>query len=492
MPSQKLLPDMPRKSSRPAIEEINRPLDPAAIFNMIKDRPYSFFLDSACDPANLGRFSFLGCDPFLILRSKGDSVKLERPDGRSETLRSDPFAIIEKLLKKYAVKCSRKDIPFAGGAVGYLSYDMKNFIEDLPDDSKDDLVLPDCIMGFYNSVVIYDNLKKRCYVSDMGISKSSLTDLIGSLSRGSGSDDGQRGRENRKAVYRGLRSNFSKSSYIAAVRKAKDYIRKGDIYQVNISQRFHAKISEDIPDLYARLRRVSPAPFASCLNFGEVAILSSSPERFLMKRGIHIETRPIKGTRPRGLDPDSDRALEKELKNSPKDMAEHIMIVDLERSDLGRICRYGSVRPTESAIIERYANVFHLVSTVSGVLKKDAGPVDCLRATFPGGSITGAPKIRSMEIIDELENVKRSIYTGAIGYIGFDGNMDTSIVIRTFIVKGKDLYFQVGGGIVADSVPEKEYEETLHKAGGLMQALGIDPYQASYKADPINRNKVYV
>jgi para-aminobenzoate synthetase component 1 len=352
---------------------------------------------------------------------------------------------------------------------------MKRFIEDLPATSKDDLKLPDCILGFYDSVIIYDNLKGRCYISSLGISKRRSHALEGAIVSAYSADVYKGDHRFRRSSFYNLRSNFSKRSYAAAVNRAKEYIRKGDIYQVNISQRFKADFSGDPFDLYVRLRSCSPAPFASYLNFGDVAILSSSPERFLLKRNGRVETRPIKGTRPRGHDAMLDRFLEAELKNSGKDMAEHIMIVDLERNDLGRICEYGSVRPTESAIIERYANVFHMVSTVEGILKDHMDPVDCLVAAFPGGSITGAPKIRSMEIIDELERVRRSIYTGAIGYIGFNGNMDTSIVIRTFVIKSGKLYFQVGGGIVADSKPMHEYEETLHKAAGLMEALGTHP-----------------
>ncbi len=450
---------------KPMIEEINSPPDPFVKFKSMRHRPYSFFLDSVCGAERLGRYSFMGCDPFLVFASKGDSVKLEWESGRKEELKANPFLELRKLLRRYRAVSSQKDIPFTGGAVGYFSYDLKDFIEDLPNTAKDDLDLPDCLVGFYDSVVIYDNLNRRSYISNLGISKRphpAPHDAVYRDSPGPG------------VSCKGLKSNFSKRSYVDAVKAAKEYIRKGDIYQVNISQRFKAKLSGDPFDLYARLRRCSPAPFASYLNFNGVAILSSSPERFLLKRGDYIETRPIKGTRPRGRSPSLDAALETELRHSAKDMAEHIMIVDLERNDLGRICKYGSVRPTESAVIEKYANVSHLVSTVSGTLKKGKDPMDCLIAAFPGGSITGAPKIRSMEIIDELESVRRSVYTGAVGYIGFDGNMDTSIVIRAFIVKGKDIYFQVGGGIVADSDPEKEYEETLHKAAGAMQALGID------------------
>lgn len=483
---------MARKACRTSIREVKDPPGPLTIFESIKDRPYSFFLDSACDPAKLGRFSFLGSDPFLVFRSKGDRITIERPGARIENITSDPFLAIRRLLDEYRGSGSLTDIPFTGGAVGYLSYDMKSFIEDLPDNAKDDIDLPDSMLGFYNSVVIYDHLHKRCYVSDSGAAKSRSAEVVRSIKSLSRRRDNAKRYESARCAHAELESNFSAHEYARAVMRAKEYIKSGDIYQVNISQRFHAKISEDTFELYSRLRKVSPAPFASCLNFNEVTVLSSSPERFIMKRGDRIETRPIKGTRPRGADPESDLELAEELKNSAKDMAEHIMIVDLERNDLGRICRYGSVRLTESAIIERYSSVHHLVSTVSGTLKSGIDAVDCLKSTFPGGSITGAPKIRSIGIIDELENVKRSIYTGAIGYIGFDGNMDTSIVIRTFIVKGTDIYFQVGGGIVADSEPDKEYEETLHKAAGLMRALGCGSLKAPQRPKAAAGRKVCV
>jgi para-aminobenzoate synthetase component 1 len=307
-------------------------------------------------------------------------------------------------------------------------------------------------MGFYDKVMVYDkktNFASRNFQSRLG----NLVDI-----------------ENAPA----LKSNFSKEDYIKTIKKAKEYIRKGDIYQVNLSQRFESGLNIEPYELYLRLRGFSPAPFSSYLNFGDCIIISSSPERFLMKNGNYIETRPIKGTRPRSKDPLMDSINEKDLLNSPKDRAEHVMIVDLERNDLGRICEYSSIKPAEFVKLEKYSTVFHLVSTVSGTLRKDIDPIDCLMAAFPGGSITGAPKIRSMEIIEELEPVKRSVYTGAIGYISFDGNMDTSIAIRTIIAKGKKIYFQVGGGIVADSDPESEYEETLHKARGIMAAIGAE------------------
>jgi len=271
----------------------------------------------------------------------------------------------------------------------------------------------------------------------------------------------------------GIRSNFTRDAYVKAVKKAGEYIKAGDIYQVNLSQRFDIDLNMDAFELYSVLRTINPAPFAAYLNFGDIKIVSASPERFLKKDGRIIETRPIKGTRPRGVTLSEDRRLRKELLESAKDRAENLMIIDLERNDLGRICEYGSVRVKDFMACEEYSTVFHLVSTVEGRLKTEIGPIDCLMNCFPGGSITGAPKIRSMEIIEELEPVKRSVYTGALGFIGFDGNMDTSIVIRTFVIKGERAYFHVGGGIVYDSDPEREYQETLDKAKALIDSIKL-------------------
>jgi len=451
----------------PIIEELENGPPPLAIFNSLKIYPYCFFLDSSRGNEKLGRFSFLGCEPFLVFKSKGGSITLETPDGTSDTFKANPFLALKDILRRYKISGHNDKTPFTCGAVGYFAYDLKDFVEDLPDIAVDDLNLPDCVLGFYDCVVTYDNLKKKAYLSSLSIKQ--LDEFKNRIFKKPVSEIGDF-----SISLPALKSNFSKSSYVEAVKKAKLYIKKGDIYQVNLSQRFEADLGIMESHLvYSKLRNVNPAPFSSYLGFKDVAILSSSPERFLKKCGRYIETRPIKGTRPRGKDGAEDKLLQRELVGSPKDNAEHIMIVDLERNDLGRICEYGSVRPTESAVVEKYSNVFHLVSTVSGKLKKGIDPVDCLMATFPGGSITGAPKIRSMEIIEELEPVKRSVYTGAIGYISFNGNMDTSIVIRTLLAKGQRAYFSVGGGIVADSVPEEEYDETIDKARGLMLALGI-------------------
>jgi para-aminobenzoate synthetase component 1 len=269
-----------------------------------------------------------------------------------------------------------------------------------------------------------------------------------------------------------LKANFSHEGYLKAVARAREYICAGDIFQVNLSQRFEADLNISPYELYKRLRKINPAPFASYLNFEGVNIVGASPERFLKVQGDWVETRPIKGTKPRGKTPEEDKALAGDLLASQKDRAENTMIVDLERNDLGRVCRYGTIKVTELAILETYPTVFHLTSTVVGRLREGISRIDLLKASFPGGSITGAPKVRAMEIIDELEPTRRSVYTGSIGYLSFSGEMDINIVIRTFIVKDGRAYFQVGGAIVYDSEPEAEYIETLDKGRALMQALG--------------------
>ena len=461
----------------PIIEELQFPPDPLQLFRRLKQYPYAFFLDSSKTDPKLGRFSILGCEPFLVFKSKGSFLSLEWADGKIEKIRGNPFLALKKILKRYNASNANPAIPFIGGGVGYFAYDLKDFVEKLPSRAEDDLGLSDCIVGFYDTAFIYDNLSGRAYlVSSAGRRSKERIGLF-------------KERASERIIERGPafihpsappESNFTKSLYAKAVEKAKYYIKKGDIYQVNLSQRFETDFTADPLELYRRLRDFSPAPFSAYLDFDDVTILSSSPERFLLKKGNYIETRPIKGTRPRGDDAFSDSLLERELIDSHKDRAEHIMIVDLERNDLGRICRYGSVRPTELFHLEKYSTVFHLVSTVAGTLRRGVDAIDCLLATFPGGSITGAPKIRSMEIIEELEPVKRSVYTGAIGYISFDGNMDTSIVIRTFILKKDRIYFQVGGGIVADSDPDQEYQETLDKAKGMMSALEIKRGQTPF------------
>lgn len=400
-------------------------------------QPHGFWLDSALASPGLGETSLAGAEPFAVLRSWGGECELWTR-GPTDRFSESPFAVLRELLTRHAGG--------EGAAVSYLAYDLKRHIERLPDTVDDDLGLPECHLAFYDDVLRFD-----------------ARSLAVTTPRRSPLDD-----ESAPPL-----SNFTRDEYEAAVAQALDYIRAGDIYQVNLSQRFEAPLEGDPFDAYMRLREQNPAPFAAFLRTPDADILSASPERFLRYNATsrHIETRPIKGTRPRGRTPDEDEALASELLTSEKDRAENVMIVDLERNDLGRVAEVGSVRVTQLAGLETFPSVFHLTSQVEAQLRDDRDAVDLLEATFPGGSITGAPKVRAMEIIDELEPTARSVYTGAIGYFGFDGSLDLNIAIRTVIAKDGVAYYQAGGGIVADSVPALEYEETLHKASALRRAL---------------------
>ena len=462
------------------IQEIETTLSPIDCLKLFEDEPYPFFLDSGMDRQKLGRYSFLGSDPFLVLRSKADRIQIIEM-GHVKEFKGNPFLALKELLNKFKIEGLETHLPFTCGAVGYFSYDLCRHLENVPSRALDDISIPDLYISFYDRSIIFDHLRGKVFIASCGFPESEKDKRV---ARAVARMDSLKKRLKRAGSLRpndriirapskdlDLRSNFTKSDYIATIIKAKEHIARGDIYQVNLSQRFSCDIDILPRSLFERLREINPAPFSAFLDMGEVKIASSSPERFLLKRGLNIHTRPIKGTRPRGADPADDERMRIELLASVKDRAEHVMIVDLERNDLGRICQYDSVIPTEFITLEQYSTVFHLTSTVSGVLRQDVDAVDCMMNCFPGGSITGAPKIRSMEIIDSLEPTKRSVYTGSIGYIGFDGNMDTSIVIRTFIIKDKKAYFQVGGGIVADSDPETEYEETLHKARALIESL---------------------
>jgi len=469
----------------PIIEEISTTLIPADSFELLRDKPSSFFLDSGMDPQKLGRYSFMGSDPFLVMRSRGKEISLLSPEGQKVVL-GNPFDVLGELLQEYRLDGNPTTLPFIGGAVGYLSYDLGHFIEKLPSTAVDDLQLPECYLAFYDAVIVFDHLEGRAYVAATGFpekggsrkarAEARLEDLRRTLADAPRRDDHDYASFDQPVGGPvGLRSNFSHEGYVEAVETAREYIGAGDIFQVNLSQRFEADMPLPPYELYRRLRRINPAPFASYLNFDDVTVVSASPERFLRVRNDLVETRPVKGTRPRGKDPTSDEALAQELVRSIKDRAEHVMIVDLERNDLGRVCRYGTVRVSELMALEKYATVFHLTSTVEGRLQRGKGVVDLLKATFPGGSITGAPKVRAMEIIDELEPTRRSVYTGSIGYLGFDGGLDLNIVIRTILVREGRAYFQVGGAVVYDSDPEGEYVETLDKAKALIHALSMVP-----------------
>jgi para-aminobenzoate synthetase component 1 len=479
----------------PLVEEVFTPLTAPELFELIKDKPYSFFLDSGMDSQRLGRYSFLGSEPFLVMRSRGPEITLVRGH-EHEAQHGNPFDAMGKLLEMYKLDRCPAPLPFLSGAVGYFSYDLCHFIERLPSTAIDDLKLPESYFAFYDTIMAFDHLEGRAYIVATGFPETKerqrlrrarirLEEMKGWLYAASPSQESpllqreklgegefQPIQENKKVL---LKSNFTREEYIKVVDRVREYIAAGDVFQVNLSQRFEADLKIPPYELYKRLRMVNPAPFSSYLNFQGVTIVSASPERFLKVQGELVETRPIKGTRPRGGDPIEDERLAQELTHSTKDRAENVMIVDLERNDLGRVCRYGTVKVAELAILETFPTVFHLTSTVVGRLRRGKSNTDLLKATFPGGSIIGAPKVRAMEIIDELEPTKRSVYTGSIGYLSFNADMDINIVIRTFLIKEGKAYFQVGGGIIYDSDSEAEYMETLDKARALILALQLAP-----------------
>jgi para-aminobenzoate synthetase component 1 len=471
------------KNRYPLIEEISTPVTASELFELIKDRPYSFFLDSGMDHQRLGRYSFLGSEPFLVMNSRGSEITLIRGQ-EHEVQHGNPFDAIGKLLEIYKLDQCPAPVPFLGGAVGYFSYDLCHFVERLPSTAINDFGLPESYFAFYDTVAAFDHLEGKTYLVATGFpemeegqrlrrARIRLEEMKKWLCPSHPVNAVSRSLEQNKEIT--LKSNFTHEGYIKAVNRVREYIAAGDVFQVNLSQRFEADLEIPPYVLYNRLRRVNPAPFASYLNFPGATIVGASPERFLKVQGDLVETRPIKGTRPRGRDTIEDQRLAQELTRSTKDRAENVMIVDLERNDLGRVCRYGTIKVTELAILETFPTVFHLTSTIVGRLHRSKSNIDLLKATFPGGSITGAPKVRAMEIIDELEPTKRSVYTGSIGYLSFNGNLDINIVIRTFLIKEGRAYFQVGGGIIYDSDPEAEYMETLDKARALIQALQLAP-----------------
>ena len=459
------------------IIEFKSNLNSMELFEAIKkEGDYPFFLDSGMDKEKLGRYSFMGIDPFLMIKSEGNKVSLEKK-GKIEVVDGDPLDILKENLELYKVE--KEKIPFIGGGVGYFSYEFAHLLEKLPSTGKKGVDIPEMIMGFYDGIIIIDHYKDKKYISAIGV-KENIEEIIKKIENKI--EEAERKvvtkKEKLKKVEgnelnkkRDIVSNMTKKNYLESIKKLKKYIYSGDIYQVNFTQRFSCDFKGDSWELYRNLREINPAPFATYLNFGEGEIISSSPERFIKLMDGVIETRPMKGTRPRGRTREEDRSLKDELIKSEKDRAELLMIVDLMRNDISRVAKKGSVEVTELFHLEEYATVLQMVATVKGELKDGLSAIDIIRKTFPGGSITGAPKIRAMEIIDELETTTRNIYTGSIGYIGFDGNMDLNIAIRTIVLKDKKAYFQVGGGIVWDSDPEEEYEESLVKGHALVKAL---------------------
>jgi para-aminobenzoate synthetase component 1 len=459
------------------VAEIPYHSDSSILFEKFVDEPWSVFLDSNQPGAIHGRYDIISSRPKVRISSKNNKNII---DTRSESLSvpGDPFSVLKEYLPLGEAKENELKLPFIGGAIGYFSYDLGRSVEKLPSISQDDMNLPDMKIGIYSWAIIVDHQKKKSVVvgekSDNRLQHDWL-DLVKFINSKS-----QNNRQEFKVIS-DVKSNLSEAEYSEAFKKIKSYIREGDCYQVNLAQRFNADIEGDVWQVYCMLRTINPSPFSAYLNYADFQILSNSPERFLSVKNKIVQTKPIKGTRPRSKNTKKDEALLQELVNSKKDQAENVMIVDLLRNDISKNCALGSVKVPKLFDIESYPNVHHMVSTITGKLRDHRSSIDLLRGSFPGGSITGAPKLRSMEIIEELEPHRRAIYCGAVGYISNDGNMDTNIAIRTILHKEQKMYFYAGGGIVFDSEVSAEYQETFDKAAAMMQVLNQGKQYAERK-----------
>jgi anthranilate synthase component 1 len=441
----------------------------SAFLKLEKDRSHAFLLESIEGGERIARYSFLGGEPFLIKRYRDG-----KPADFLENLRATMSGFRTAKLPNLP--------PFTGGAVGYFGYDMVRTIEDIPNRAVDDLRIDDAVLMFYRTVLAFDHLRHQIHIISNLIVEESQESIevqyekavheiaqIETLLRAPLEVPPVTRNERDVSVH----SNFEKKDYLAAVHKAKEYIAAGDIFQVVLSQRFEVDLPTTPFEIYRALRIVNPSPYMYFLKMPDTSIVGSSPEMLVRVRERQLEYRPIAGTLPRGATDAEDEANAEKLRNDPKERAEHIMLVDLGRNDLGRVSKYGTVRAEDLMFIERYSHVMHLVSSLRGELRDDLDRWDTLMACFPAGTVSGAPKVRAMEIIDELEPTKRGVYAGAVMYADFSGNLDSCIAIRTLVVRGNKGYIQAGGGIVADSVPENEYMETVNKSRALIRAINL-------------------
>ena len=470
---------------RDIVADLETPV--SAYMKLAEGQHYSFLLESVEKADTIGRYSFLGANPSIVFVSKGRHVRIVR-DGKETAFESDdPLGELKKLMAQF------KPVPIAGvpefhgGAVGYMSYDQVRFFEKLPDNNPDPLGLPDLYYMITDTILIFDHVNNILkIVSNAHVDRdpeSAYAEAVRKIEAiGAAIKKPLVLPEPKPAppANTEVRSSFTKEGFCDAVRKAKEYICAGDIFQVVLSQRFARDVSSSPIDLYRALRCINPSPYMVLLRYPDVTLVGSSPEVMTQVRNGRCMVRPIAGTRPRGGTAEEDRALEKELLADVKEIAEHVMLLDLGRNDVGRISKPGSVAPTKRMVIERYSHVMHIVSQVEGDMLDSADAYDALRATFPMGTVSGAPKIRAMEIIDELEPVRRGIYSGGAGYISFTGEMDTCIVIRTMVLKDGVAHVQAGAGVVYDSVPEREFDETVNKAKALFRAVefaekGLEP-----------------
>ena len=472
----------PQVVSTRLVADLETPV--SAMLKLADGRPNSFLFESVEGGAFRGRYSFIGLKPDLIWRSTASGAAINRNARRDpdafEPLPGPPLETLRALIDESRIALPPGMPPMASGLFGYLGYDMVRHMERLPDDNPDALGVPDAIMMRPTVVAIFDTIEDMVTIvtpvwprDDLGaapaheLALERLADAVGDFER---TLPYRRDREADPKAWPEPTSNMTPEAFKAAVERAKEYIRAGDAFQIVPSQRFSVPFHLPPLALYRSLRRLNPSPFLFCLDLGEFSIVGSSPEILVRLRGDEVTIRPLAGTRPRGATADEDQVLAADLLADPKERAEHLMLLDLGRNDVGRVARIGSVRVTEQFKVELYSHVMHIVSNVVGRIRPGLSAMDALVAGFPAGTVSGAPKVRSMEIIDELETVRRGIYAGAVGYFGANGDMDTCIALRTAVVKGGTMYAQAGGGIVADSDPEAEYQETRNKARALMRA----------------------
>jgi anthranilate synthase component 1 len=474
----------------PVYKQINADLDtPVSAFLKIKESDYGFLLESVEGQEKVARYSFLGNNPSLVFKSKGKNIEILYPQKNKVAHRfitkTTPLEEIKRIMQDF--KCvDVAGLPrFYGGLVGYIGYDMVRFFENIPDKNPDDLKLPDAILVLTDTILIFDHVNHTIKIvsnivlpkGKQKLSNTTKTRIyrqaikkIESIQKDFKVSLRYIERFNKRVNKNPLSSNFKKQEFQEIVKKAKKYIKKGDVIQIVLSQRFKIKINRDPFEIYRNLRSLNPSPYMFFLKLKEAVLIGASPEMLVRCEDGLIQTRPIAGTRPRGKTEKEDKKLENELAHDSKEKAEHIMLVDLGRNDLGRVSKSGKIEVSEFMNIEKYSHVMHLVSEVRGRLDHKYNIYDVLKAAFPAGTVSGSPKIRAMEIIDELENVKRGPYAGCVGYFSFSHNMDTCITIRTIFIKNNVSYIQAGAGIVADSIPEKEYYESMNKARALIEA----------------------
>jgi anthranilate synthase component 1 len=475
----------------PVFAELPADLDtPLSAFLRLRPGPYAFLLESVEGGEKWARYSFLGTDPLMVFTARGTKITLRGAGGRTERFPpGNPLRALRDVLRRFTPVAVPGLPRFQGGAVGYLAYDMVRHFERLPRRAPDALGLPDAVFLLTDSLLVFDNLRHRLLViANARVEKTDPASLDRAYDAAAvkiGMLLAQLGRPARQPAplalpaaepllalgEEGFTSSLDQAAFEERVRRAKEYIASGDAYQVVLSRRLDTKLSADPFRVYRALRTINPSPYLFFLRLGPTTVVGSSPEVLVRAEDGRVEERPIAGTRPRGATPEEDRRIEAELKADPKERAEHVMLVDLGRNDVGRVATLGSVEVTEFMVVERYSHVMHLVSHVRGALAPGRDAFDVLEACFPAGTVTGAPKIRAMEIIDELEGASRGPYAGAVGYVSYSGNLDSCITIRTIVCHGERAWIQVGAGIVADSDPKAEWLETVSKARGLILAL---------------------